>query len=140
MLVSGILGDGLTFLLRSRRNNPTSGPVSPRFMVRIYESSTSEPQNCTTTSQAVNLRQSCPSFHFIMPPSSSQSDTIAGLHLPDITARSLSYFMLGALTDALTDKPGRDADLTALIAEAARRNQSAHTWLRLLAEHIRRLT
>jgi hypothetical protein len=103
MLVSGILGDGLTFLLRSRRNNPTSGPVSPRFMVRIYESSTSEPQNCTTTSQAVNLRQSCPSFHFIMPPSSSQSDTIAGLHLPDIAARSLSYFMLGALTDALTD-------------------------------------
>ena len=75
-----------------------------------------------------------------MPPSSSQSDTIAGLHLPDITARSLSYFMLGALTDALTDKPGRDADLTALIAEAARRNQSANTWLRLLAEHIRRLT
>jgi hypothetical protein len=33
-----------------------------------------------------------------MPPPSSQSDTIAGLHLPDITARSLSYFMLGALT------------------------------------------
>jgi hypothetical protein len=27
-----------------------------------------------------------------------------------------------------------------LIAEAARRNQGAHTWLKLLGEHLRRLT
>ena len=48
--------------------------------------------------------------------------------------------MLSALTDALTSKPGRAADFTALIAEAARRNQGAHTWLKLLGEHLRRLT
>jgi hypothetical protein len=72
--------------------------------------------------------------------SSSQSDTIAGINLPDISPRSLSYLMLSALTDALTDKPGRAADLTALVAEAARRNQGAHYWLKLLGEHLRRLT
>jgi hypothetical protein len=71
---------------------------------------------------------------------SSQSDTIAGLHLPDISARSLSDLMVGALTDALMDKPGRAADLAALIVEAATRNQSAHYWLKLLVEHLRRLT
>jgi hypothetical protein len=74
----------------------------------------------------------------MIPPSSSQSDTIAGVNLPDVSARSLSYFMLGALTDALASKPGRTADLTALIAEAARRNRGVHYWLKLLVEHYRR--
>jgi hypothetical protein len=69
---------------------------------------------------------------------SSQSDTIAGINLPDISARSLSYLMLSAFTDALTGEHGRAADLTTLIAEAARRNQGAHTWLRLLVDHLRR--
>jgi hypothetical protein len=75
-----------------------------------------------------------------MSSSSSQSDTIAGVNLPDLSARSLSYLMVGALTDTLTSKPGRAADLTALVAEAARRNQGAHYWLKLLGEHLRRLT
>jgi hypothetical protein len=70
---------------------------------------------------------------------SSHSDTIAGLHLPAVSARSLSYLIVGALTDALMDKPGRAGDLTALVAEAARRNQGAHYWLKHLGEHIRRL-
>jgi len=48
--------------------------------------------------------------------------------------------MIGAFTDALTSKPGRATDLTALVAEAARRNQGAHYWLKLLVEHLRRLT
>jgi hypothetical protein len=52
---------------------------------------------------------------------SSQSDTIAGINLPNISARSLSYLIVGALTDTLMDKPGRGADLTALVAEAAKR-------------------
>jgi hypothetical protein len=45
---------------------------------------------------------------------SSHSDSIAGINLPDISARSLSYLMVGALTDALTSKPGRAVDLAAL--------------------------
>jgi hypothetical protein len=56
-----------------------------------------------------------------MSSSSSQSDTIAGVNLPDLSARSLSYLMVGVLTDTLTSKPGRAADLTSLAAEAARR-------------------
>jgi hypothetical protein len=40
--------------------------------------------------------------------------------------------MAGALTDALMDRHA--ADLTALVAEAARRKQSAHYWLKLLVE------
>ena len=74
-----------------------------------------------------------------MSSSSSQSD-IAGVNLPDLSARSLTYLMVGAFSDALTSKPGRAADLTALVEEAARRNQGAHYWLKLLGEHLRRLT
>jgi hypothetical protein len=48
--------------------------------------------------------------------------------------------MLRAFTDALTGEPGRAADLTALIADAARRNRGAHTWLKLFFEHLRRQT
>jgi hypothetical protein len=76
----------------------------------------------------------------IMSSPSSHSDSIAGVNLPDLSARSLSYLMVGAFTDALTSKPGRATDLTALVAEAARRNQGAHYWLKLLVEHLRRLT
>ena len=71
---------------------------------------------------------------------SSHSDSIAGVNLPDLSARSLTYLMVGAFTDALTSKPGRTADLAALVAEAAKRNQGAHYWLKLLGEHLRRLT
>jgi hypothetical protein len=78
-------------------------------------------------------------FTSIMSSPSSQSD-IAGVNLPDLSARSLTYLMVGALTHALMGKPGRAADLTALVAEAARRNQGAHYWLKLLGEHLRRLT
>jgi hypothetical protein len=61
-----------------------------------------------------------------MSSSSSQSDTIAGVNLPDLSARSLSYLMVGVLTDTLTSKPGRAADLTSLAAEAARRKAGLH--------------
>jgi hypothetical protein len=56
----------------------------------------------------------------------SQSDSIAGVNLPDLSVRSLSYLMLGALADALTGKPGRATDLTALITEAQPGATKAH--------------
>jgi hypothetical protein len=118
MLVSGILGDGLTFLLRSRRSNPTSGPLSPLFMVRIYKSPTSKQQDCTTDlifakpgergdgAHNTDMHSAfllAGLFTSIMSSSSSQSD-IAGVNLPDLSALSLSYLMVGALRHSVRGK------------------------------------